>query len=47
MSCGILVPQPGIKPVPPAVKYRVLATALPGKFQIISDLKKYLYFFSF
>ena len=44
---GILVAQPGIEPVSPALKYRVLATALPGTFQIRFDLKKHLYFFGF
>ena len=33
MACGILVPQPGIKLVLPAVwKHRVLPTELPGNF---------------
>ena len=31
MACGILVPWPGIKPMPPVVKHRVLTTVLPGK----------------
>ena len=31
MACGILVPQPGIEPVPPAVGARALTTGLPGK----------------
>ena len=30
MPCGILVPQPGIKPVSPAWKHRVLTIGLPG-----------------
>ena len=28
---GILVPQPGIEPTPPALKAEVLTTGLPGK----------------
>ena len=30
-ACGILVPQPGIKPAPLAVKGEVLTTGPPGK----------------
>ena len=30
-ACGILVPQPGIKPTPPALEGEVLATEPPGK----------------
>ena len=30
-ACGILVPQPGIKPVPLARKHGVLTTGPPGK----------------
>ena len=32
-ACWILVPHPGIKPVPPAVGGRVLTTGSPKKFQ--------------
>ena len=31
-ACGILAPQPGIRPVPPAFEGEVLATGAPGKF---------------
>ena len=30
-ACGILVPQPGMKPACPALEGKVLATGLPGK----------------
>ena len=30
-ACGILVPQPGIKPTPSALKSKVLTTEPPGK----------------
>ena len=30
-ACGILAPQPGIKPSPSAVKGEVLTTGPPGK----------------
>ena len=30
-ACGILTPQPGIKPAPPALEGRVLTTGPPGK----------------
>ena len=31
-ACGILLPQPGIKPTPMHLKCTVLTTGLPGKF---------------
>ena len=31
MAHGILVPQPGPEPLPPALKHGVLATEPPGK----------------
>ena len=31
MACGILVPQPGIEPMSPALEGRVLTTGPPGK----------------
>ena len=31
MACGILVPGPGIEPVPPALEGRFLTTEPPGK----------------
>ena len=31
-SCGILAPQPGIEPTPPALEREVLTTGPPGKF---------------
>ena len=30
-ACGISVPQPGIKPTPPALEGKVLTAGLPGK----------------
>ena len=30
-ACGILTPQAGIKPTPPALEDEVLTTGLPGK----------------
>ena len=30
-ACGILIPQPGVEPAPPAVEGEVLTTTLPGK----------------
>ena len=30
-ACGILAPQPGIEPAPPALEGEVLTTGLPGK----------------
>ena len=41
-ACGILGPQPGIKPAPPALECEVLTTGLPAKslticFYIYSD----------
>ena len=30
-SCGILIPQPGIKPAPPELEGEMLTTVLPGK----------------
>ena len=39
MSCGVLVPQPGIEPVPLALEDRVLTTGLLGKSPHISDLE--------
>ena len=30
-ACGILAPQPGIKPAPRALEGEVLTTGLPGK----------------
>ena len=29
-TCGILAPQPGIKPIPPALEGEVLSPGLPG-----------------
>ena len=44
-ACGILVPGPGIKPVPPALQGEVLTTGLPGKSQYM-PFKSKLYFYS-
>ena len=30
-ACGILAPQPGIKPTPPALEGKVLTTGPPGR----------------
>ena len=30
-ACGILAPQPGIEPTPPALEGEVLTSGLPGK----------------
>ena len=35
MACGILVPQPGIKPMSPALEGRFLTTELPRKYQLL------------
>ena len=32
-ACGILAPQPGIEPVPPALEGEVLSTGPPGRSQ--------------
>ena len=40
-ACGILAPQPGIEPAPPALEGEVLTTGSPGKSPI---LFKSLYF---
>ena len=34
MACGILIPWPGVEPVPPALEGRVLNTGLPKKSKI-------------
>ena len=40
-ACGILAPQAGIEPVPPAFRTEVLTTGLPGKSpMVVLDLKK-------
>jgi len=31
-ACGIIAPQPGIEPAPPALEGKVLTTGPPGKF---------------
>ena len=33
VACGLLSPQPGIKPVPPAMEGKVLTTGVLGKSQ--------------
>ena len=35
-ACGILVPQPGIKPAPSALKGEVLTAGSPGKSLCVS-----------
>ena len=30
---GVLVPQPGVKPMPPAVEAKIFITGTPGKSQ--------------
>ena len=38
-ACGILAPQPGIKPTPPALEGKVLTTGPPGKvFAIVFNV---------
>ena len=37
IACGILVPCPGIVPMPPALEGRFLSTGLPGKSQESPD----------
>ena len=37
IACGILVPQPGIKPVSPALEGGLLSTGPPGKFSFLSS----------
>ena len=32
-ACGIIAPQPGIEPAPPALEGKVLTTGPPGKSQ--------------
>lgn len=32
LACGLLVPSPGLEPMPPAVKQGVLTTGQPGTF---------------
>ena len=32
-ACGILAPQPGVEPTPPALEGEVLTTGLPGTSQ--------------
>ena len=42
-ACGILAPQPGIEPTPPALEGEVLTTGSPGKslyFWFFSQLVK-------
>ena len=41
-ACGILIPQPGIKPTPPALEGEVSTTGPPGK-----SLNNYLIRFCF
>ena len=38
VACGILVPQPGIKPMSPALQGRFLTTGPPGKSPLLSPL---------
>ena len=41
VACGLLVPQPEIKPVPPLWwKCKVLTTGLPGKSQDQEEFKE-------
>ena len=35
-ACGILVPQPGIKPVSPAMQGRLSTTGPPGRSQSVA-----------
>ena len=35
VACGIMVPQPGIEPIPPALEGKVLTTESPGKSHLV------------
>ena len=39
-ACGILAPQLGIKPAPPALEGKVLTTGLPGKSPQYNPFKR-------
>ena len=42
-ACGILAPQPGIEPVPPALEVKVLTTGSPGKsLELFDSLTTYV-----
>ena len=43
VACGILVPQPGIEPTPPALEGGVLTTGPPGKSPEFSSLEAQWY----
>ena len=36
-ACGVLAPQPGIEPTPPALESEVSTAGLPGKSQAIAS----------
>ena len=42
-ACGMLTPQPGIKPAPPAWEGEVLTTGPPGKCPGLRDFYGYSY----
>ena len=39
MACGILVPWPGMEPMPPALEAQSLNNSTPGKSPLIQDFK--------
>ena len=41
-ACGILVPQPGIQPIPPALEGGVLITRLPDCFLFLIFVSLFL-----
>ena len=46
-ACGILAPQPGIEPAPPAQEGKVLTTGPPGKSQVVTFEIRRIVFNSF
>ena len=42
-ACGILAPQPGIEPTPPALEGEVLTTGPPGKSHFLAFLKNFIF----
>ena len=47
-ACGILAPQPGVEPAPPALEGKVLTTGPPGKslsYLIFKSLRHFEFIF--